>query len=76
MVCENRQVLTEDTSIQLSIRKPTGGTNISTVTNVWYDVTSPKPITSVRILVNDANVAEFAYSAKTNLSDIKKITLP
>lgn len=76
MVCENRQILTEDTSIQLSIRKPTGGTNISTVTNVWYDVTSPKPITSVRILVNDANVAEFAYSAKTNLSDIKKITLP
>jgi hypothetical protein len=28
------------------------------------------------VLVNDENVAEFAYSNKTNLSDIKKITLP
>ncbi|MBP6086541.1 hypothetical protein KA478_05225 [Patescibacteria group bacterium] len=75
-MCESRQVLLEDPSIQLTIRQPSAGQNVMGTTNVWYDVTSPKPITTIKILVNDANVAEYAYVSKTNLSDIKKITLP
>lgn len=76
LVCQNREVLTEDATIQLTIRKPSANANVAWTTNVWYDVTSTKAISSVRILVNDTNVAEFSYSDKTNLSDIKKITLP
>lgn len=75
-VCQNRQLLKEDNTIDLTIRKPSGWASLGETTNVWYDVTSPKPITSIRILVNDANVAEFAYTNKLNLSDIKKISLP
>jgi hypothetical protein len=47
-----------------------------TTTNIRYDVNSPKPITSVRVLVNNINIAEYQYWGKTNLSDIKKITIP
>ncbi len=75
-VCTNRILMTEDTSIAVTIRKPTNGSATSATTNVWYDVTSPKPITNIRVLVDDVNVAEFSYAPKTNLSDIKKITLP
>lgn len=75
-VCTNRQLMTEDATVAVTIRKPTDGAAVSNITNVWYDVTSTKPITSVRILVDEVNVAEFTYTPKTNLSDIKKITLP
>jgi penicillin-binding protein 1A len=75
-ICENRQTLTESSSIQLTIRKPSAWAVVWWTTNVWYDISSTKPIINVRILVNDINLAEFAYAGKTNLSDIKKITLP
>lgn len=75
-ICENRQTLTEDTSILVSVRKPTSNTNVTLTPNIWYDVKSPSPIVNVRILVNDQNVAEYPYGGKTTLSDIKKITLP
>ena len=75
-VCTNRQLMMEDASVTVTIRKPTAWWATTSTTNVWYDVTSTKPITSVRILVDEVNVWEFAYGAKTNLSDIKKITLP
>ena len=76
LVCENRQVLKEDNTIQLTIRKPSAWAIVAWTTNVWYDITSPKWIVSVRVLVNEVNIAEFTYTEKTNLSDIKKITIP
>jgi Penicillin binding protein transpeptidase domain len=76
VVCENRELLEVDPSIQLSVRKPTVWWWIMTTTNIRYDVNSPKPITSVRVLVNNINIAEYQYWGKTNLSDIKKITIP
>jgi penicillin-binding protein 1A len=75
-ICENRVLLKEDASIQLTIRRPWASASIANPTNIWYDVTSVKPITSIRVLFDDLNIGEYTYSAKLNLSDIKTITLP
>jgi hypothetical protein len=39
-------------------------------------VQSKTPVGKIRVLVDDVNIAEYAYSPKTTLSDIKKITIP
>ena len=75
-VCENRTAITEDAGIQLTIRKPSAQSTIVATTNIRYDVSSPKAISSVRVLVDDVNVGEYSYNGKINLSDIKKITIP
>ncbi len=68
-------MLSEDATIKVTIRKPTDGAAVGAQTNVWYDVSSSKPITAVRVLVDGENIAEYSYN-KSILSDVKKVAVP
>ena len=75
-VCTTRALLQEDSSVVVNIRQPKNGIAVSKTTNVWFDVTSSKPLATIRILIDGENVWEYAYSGRTNISDIKTVTVP
>ena len=75
-ICTTRALLEEDSSVVVNIRQPKSGIAVGATTNIWFDVTSTKPLATVRILIDSENVGEYAYSGKNNVSDIKTVTIP
>ncbi len=75
-ICTTRALLQEDSSVVVNIRQPKTGIAVGVTTNIWFDVTSTKPLASVRILIDSENVGEYAYSGRNNVSDIKTVTIP
>lgn len=74
--CTNRALLQEDSTVVVNIRQPQNAAAVAETTNVWFDVTSQKPLANVRILVDGENVGEYQYAGRTNISDIKTVTIP
>ncbi|MFZ2151317.1 MAG: transglycosylase domain-containing protein [Candidatus Absconditicoccaceae bacterium] len=66
----------ESADIKVSIIKPLTNASISAKTSIRFDITSPKAIKNVNILVDQIQVGSFEYpSGRKNISDIKSIDI-
>lgn len=66
----------ESTDIKVKIVKPLNDASVSAKTSIWFDISSPKSIKSVNILVDQVQAWSFDYPAwRTNISDIKSINI-
>ncbi len=73
--CEGRSA-EESKDIKVNIVKPLSDASISAKTSIWFDITSPKSIKSVNILIDQMQAWSFSYpSWRKNISDIKSIDI-
>ncbi len=73
--CTERSIIKEKWKINIEILKPTNWQEITKNLSIWYKISSPFNIKSLKLLLDWVDIKEYPYN-KNEIIDIKNLTIP